>query len=459
MRWFWQRREARQALPFTDALADAIVAQAAGTTAGDPRAIAALECCAGLWSRAFAAADVEPAHPAITPAALALIARDLIRRGESVFAIEVDGAAPVLVPAGSWDVRGGWREADWHYRIDLFGPSGNVTRFVPAGAVVHARYAIDPARPWFGLSPLEWARHTGALAANLELRLSEEASGAVSRLIPIPQDGGDGGDDDPLAGLKADIAAGKGRALLVETVNSGWGDGKTAAPQRDWAQSRIGADPPAPLISLREDAGMAVMSACGVQAALLGARTDGTAMREAWRQFVMGAVEPVARMVALELSRKLDVPGLRFNFASLWAHDLAGRASELQSDGHGGHGYLAGRRAGGPDGGRGRVNPVLAETGIHSRSAQVDLIDFAGDRVTTRGIISRLAQTGAQLRGRLRQGRVAGVDTDPGPPGPDRIRRSDQPAFRPQALARARPRSHEGRPLVDVPAATRGGLT
>ena len=40
----------------------------------------------------------------------------------------------------------------------------------------------------------------------------------------------------------------------------------------------------------------------------------------------MGAVEPVAAMVALELSRKLDVPGLRFNFASLWAHDLAGRA-------------------------------------------------------------------------------------------------------------------------------------
>ena len=324
--WPWSRRETRATQPFTDAIVSAIASQAAGTTAGDPSAIAALEACAGIWSRAFAAATVEPAHPAITPAVLALIARDLIRRGESVFAIEVDGAAPVLRPAGSWDVRGPWREDEWHYRLDLFGPSGNVTRFVPAGAVVHARYSVDPARPWLGLGPLDWARHTGTLAANLELRLSEEAGGSIARLIPVPADGGDGGDEDPYKQLKLDIAAGKGRAMLVETTQSGHGEGRTVAPQRDWVQSRIGADPPAPLISLRDDASMAVMSACGVQAALLGAKTDGTAMREGWRQFVMGAVEPVAAMVALELSRKLDVPGLRFNFASLWAHDLAGRA-------------------------------------------------------------------------------------------------------------------------------------
>ena len=329
--WTPWRRETRATQPFTDAIVSAIASQAAGTTAGDPSAIAALEACAGLWARAFATATVEPAHPAVTPAVLALIARDLIRRGESVFAIEVEGAAPVLRPAGSWDVRGPWREAEWFYRVDLFGPSGNVTRFVPSATVVHARYSVDPSRPWLGLGPLDWARHTGALAANLELRLSEEASGAVSRVIPVPQDGGDGGDTDPLAGLKADIAAGRGRALLVETTNAGWGDGAVAKPQADWRQQRIGADPPAPLISLREDAGAAVTTACGVPGALLTARTDGTAMREGWRQFVMGAVEPVARMVALELAAKLDTPGLRFDFSSLWAHDLAGRAPSFKA--------------------------------------------------------------------------------------------------------------------------------
>ena len=325
--WTPWRRETRATQPFTDAIVSAIASQAAGTTAGDPSAIAALEACAGIWSRAFAAATVEPAHPAVTPAVLALIARDLIRRGESVFAIEVEGAAPVLRPAGSWDVRGPWREAEWFYRVDLFGPSGNVTRFVPSATVVHARYSVDPSRPWLGLGPLDWARHTGALAANLELRLSEEASGAVSRLIPIPEEGADGA----LDGLRADIAAGRGRALTVETTAAGWGEGKSAAPMSDWKQQRIGADPPAPLISLRDDASMAVMHACGVPATLIMANSDGTAQRESWRRFVMGSVEPVARMVALELAAKLDTPGLRFKFDSLWAHDLAGRASSFKA--------------------------------------------------------------------------------------------------------------------------------
>ena len=329
MRWPWQRRERRESQPFTDAITDAIVAQAAGTTAGDPSAIAALETAAGLWARAFAAATVEPAVPAVTPAALALIARDLIRRGESVHHIEVEAGAPVLRPAGSWDVRGPWREAEWFYRLDLFEPSGNVTRFVPSDSVVHARYAIDPARPWLGLGPLQWARHTGTLAANAELRLSEEASGTVSRLIPIPSDGGDGSDDDPLASLKKDIAAGKGRALMVETTSAGWGEGKATAPQSDWRQSRVGPDPPSGFVQLRSDAALAVLNACGVPVSL-ATDADGTSQRESWRRFVMGSVEPVARVVALELGRKLDVPGLRFSFESLWAHDLAGRAASFK---------------------------------------------------------------------------------------------------------------------------------
>ena len=184
MRWPWQRREERGAQPFTDAVVAALAAQAGGTSAGDPGAIAALETAAGLWARAFAAATLEPAHPALEPDLLALIARDLIRRGESVFALEVERGAPVLRPAGSWDVRGPWRETDWRYRLDLFGPSGNVTRFVPSAAVVHVRYAVDPSRPWHGVSPLAWARATGTLAANLEQRLG--GGSRRGRVAPYP---------------------------------------------------------------------------------------------------------------------------------------------------------------------------------------------------------------------------------------------------------------------------------
>ena len=176
----------------------ALYAGAAGTGTRDALATAALESVAALYSGAFARAKLEPDVPAVTPAVLALIARDLVRRGESLHLIEADGGAPMLRPVGAWDIRGGHDPATWWARCDLFGPSGNVTRFVPHEAVVHCRYAVDPSRPWLGVPPLGWAESTGALAGRLEAGLADEAGAPSAQLVPVPQDGGDGGDDDPL---------------------------------------------------------------------------------------------------------------------------------------------------------------------------------------------------------------------------------------------------------------------
>ena len=59
--------------------------------------------------------------------------------------------------------------------------------------------------------------------------------GPLAQLLAIPQDGGDAGEGDPLKMLKSDIAAARGKALLVETTSAGFGEGRTAAPQRDSA--------------------------------------------------------------------------------------------------------------------------------------------------------------------------------------------------------------------------------
>ena len=75
---FKPKTETRASQPFTDAVVNAIAAQAAGSVAGDPTAIAALEAAAGLYARCFAAATV-PDGLGFTPAVRALIARDLIR--------------------------------------------------------------------------------------------------------------------------------------------------------------------------------------------------------------------------------------------------------------------------------------------------------------------------------------------------------------------------------------------
>ena len=328
VRWPWQRRETRAS--FTDAVVAALFAGAAGTGTRDALATAALEACASLYSGAFSRARLEPAIPAVTPAVLALIARDLIRRGESLHLIEAGGDGLQLRPVGSWDIRGGWDPATWWARCDLFGPSGNVTRFVPHESVVHCRYAVDPSRPWLGVGPLQWAESTGALAGRLEAGLADEAGAPAAQLLPIPSDGGDGSGDDPLAGLKTDIAKARGKAVLVETTSAGWGQGQGGAPRRDWEQRRIGAEWPDVIRATRGEVFAHVAAAANVPSVLLDARSEGTAQREALRRWVHLGVEPMGQLVAAELADKLDRPGLTLDFSPLMASDLAGKARAVK---------------------------------------------------------------------------------------------------------------------------------
>ena len=297
MRWPWTPNQTEQRASYSDAVVKAILSQSAGTAAGDPGAIAALETAAGLYSRSFASAQVNPAGnsrtASITPSILAGIARSLIRNGESLHLIEITREGLRLCPVGSWDIQGGDDPASWYVRADLFGPSGSRTVFYPHASFVHCRYAVDPSRPYRGIGPLQWASDTGILAANLEKRLGEEAGGAVAHLLAIPSDGGDGGADDPLASLKSDIKAGKGRTLLLESTSQGWGEGRSAAPRRDWEPSRIGANPPQTLPSLRSDAALAVLSACGVPPSLAYRQADGTGQREALRRYLHTSLLPL----------------------------------------------------------------------------------------------------------------------------------------------------------------------
>lgn len=318
---------------FESLLVGAIEDQAVGLSMLRPLALGAVESCAGAYSRAFASATVEgptSVSGAVTPAALASIARQLVRRGESVHLLDVDRAGRVrLLDCASWTLTGS-AGGPWRYQVSVAGPSSTTLRHVDEAGVVHCMYSVDGSRPWAGRSPLSWAADTSRLAAALERSLADESGGPVGHLIAVPVDGGDGDEDDPLAQLKRDIRGLAGRAALVETVASGWGEGRAAAPQKDWMPRRLGAAPPDSLIALREAVTVTIASACGVPPVLVLDGGDGTARREAFRQFLHGSIQPVARLVAQELTEKLEQP-VRLSFAALHAADVTGRARAWRS--------------------------------------------------------------------------------------------------------------------------------
>ena len=282
--------------------------------------IAAVEVAAGLWSRAFASARVEPVSPAtaaLTPGILAAVGRALVLSGELVLEIEVDDAGElVLSPVGSWNVSGGPRRSSWIYEVTRHGPSGSFSRTLAASRVVHLQWSFEPSRPWAGRGPLQSSSTTVALARMLEFRLFQEAGAKVGTLLPVPSVDRE---------LQADINALTGRTVLVRSTSDSWVEGGPPPRGDDYRTARLGMNPPATLNELRTSLAEHVLAACGVPVPILG-RSDGTLARESWRQFLHGSVEPLARIAAEEIGRKLDVDGLTFKFDALRASDVQGRA-------------------------------------------------------------------------------------------------------------------------------------
>ena len=328
MRWPWSRREKRDSGgDFSDAVVRLIQAQAAGTAA-DASSTAAVEAASGALSRAFASAEViGPAwvQEAVSPGVLAQIGRDLIRNGDSMHVIRVSGDGMVrLIPASSWHFEGSHDPDSWTVRVTAYGPSTSTTWNLPASAVLFVRWGGTPGQPYVGTGPLSWAHTTARLQSEAERSLADEAQGPLAQLLAIPSDGGDDGDGDPLKLLKSDIAGARGKALLVETSASGWGEGRTAAPQRDWQAARLGPMPPESMVAIRKDAFEAVLAACGTPPSLF-IDADGTSQREAVRRWHLNLVLPMARLLEHELTAKLETPvGLKFD---TYALDMVSRAN------------------------------------------------------------------------------------------------------------------------------------
>ena len=305
--------------------------------------LAALEAASGLYGRAFSQLRVSstPAIEAgITPETLIMIGRELIRRGEVLFEIRVDASGLRLQPSSSWHVES--RSPDpssWTYFASFSAPSGSTYRRLPASGVVHARYAVDPYSPWKGKSPLAWAADTATFSTEIDDALRAELRQVSTAVIGLEtNDPNEPGITPAESSMIADSFGSKiFRSLLPRdrrlpeslAVPSPAFGIPTLIP-RKLSVERVGPEPASSTVSLRSDIATAIFAVLGLPGELVSGSADGTGAREAYRRFILASVEPLSRVVAAELSAKLESP-VTLDAAQLNSADISGRARGFQS--------------------------------------------------------------------------------------------------------------------------------
>ena len=302
---------------YTSAIVNAVEA-AAGGQGGLAVATGAVEIAAMTWGRALALADVQPRSrrtAALTPSVLAMIGRALCRSGEITYVLDVGrgGQVRMLPASASYVVVGSGDRRTWIYTSTVDGPGSTQTVYRRRDGVAHLQYAVDPVRPWLGRPPWASAGLPAALLAGLERQLAGEAAGPSGYILATPDVGDkdraedDDEETDPLATLRGDLAAAAGRTVLAPSTEAGYGAGPSAAPQKEYTPSRFGFAAPEQAVEARRDVERTLLAACGVPPVLLNHAAPGTSMREAWRQMTVGTIEPLAVLVASQLSAALGV--------------------------------------------------------------------------------------------------------------------------------------------------------
>ena len=309
---------------YTDAIVEALASASSGEDRAKGRVPSAASIAASVWARAFASASVKPdtlQTRSLTPAVLSDMSRQLCLHGEAIYEIVVDNGDMSLDRACAWSITG---DSAWSYELQFGRPSSTVTRTVESDRVIHVRHGSSASEPWKGRGILSTEKLAVKIATLLELSLADEFSLPTGAIAPLPA-----GDN---VQLQKDLNQLKGGLKLVESVGSHWdlGNAASSRPGQDWAIRRLGPNPPATLQGLYEATSRQILAAAGVNASILGG-TDAAGSREGFRQFLHSTLQPIANIVAHQLAEALDVPDLSFDFSSLFAGDLSGRARAFGS--------------------------------------------------------------------------------------------------------------------------------
>ena len=311
---------------YTDLVLAGLLAQQGRGAASAEWASGAVQSAAGLWARCLSVAAAEPELEPVTPDLLGGVGYDLGVVGEHVSVLQVDGAGRVsLLRASSWNISGTADPATWLYDVSLSGPTGTHTRVVPAAGVLHVRYLPDNRTPWRGVAPWKRAPSLSKLTAEVEAALIREVRLPTKIIIPMPQ-----GANIDTNTLRSDFQNQDYQVAFPTTTSAGFGGGRSSAPLTDWKVTRLKSEPEEALVGLCKDVPGQIGVLYGIPNVLTSGSGSETQTREAFRRFVLTAVEPIALIVSRELTRVFEVP-VELDLSELAHADIAGRARAFKA--------------------------------------------------------------------------------------------------------------------------------
>jgi hypothetical protein len=253
---------------------------------------------------------------------MAMIARSLALRGESVFLIRDDS----LVPCSDWDLR--TRDGQpIAYRVSVSEAGGGTTQTALSGEVLHFRIGSDVATPWSGQAPLRRASLTAGLLNAVESALCEvfELAPIGSQVVPMPE-----APEQDSTALGRSFRGQRGRVLLRESVAVSAAGGP--APASDWRPASLSPDLRNSMTAETLQAARgSIMAVFGVLPALLSDAAQGPLVREAQRHLAQWTLQPLAALVAEEAGEKLGGDVTIDVMTPVQAYDSGGRARALSA--------------------------------------------------------------------------------------------------------------------------------
>lgn len=315
MRWPWSKRETRSSVAAVSTMY--IDARRANALSGGTASLSAtVATCAGIWSRSFAMLVPEPSDT-LTPDHLAAIGLDLFFRGQSLWQIGVDGSDLILRRAAFWDFQPGNR-----YSLTIPTPGGTETIRALDGEVLALRINAASETPWLGRSPLAFMGLSPDLLASVEATLATALPHTGKGLLPIPS--------TVPAEQKAKALAGlRDGSLAVVSSKSDFAH-HTGGAREEWKRVELTPDlRGVPLTETARDLHDRILAAAGIPPSLFSSGGNAGNCRESLRLFTTTTLDPLARIITPELSRKLGIT--RLGLQDMATADTAGRARSVSS--------------------------------------------------------------------------------------------------------------------------------